>query len=64
MAHTISHTRATYRTGINMPQAKDAAVIKCVPTVQRVRADDVQGRADPVLCTELRGHKTVPRHWR
>lgn len=40
--------------GINMPQGRDAAVIKYMPTVQKAwGTDNVHSRADPVACTEL-----------
>jgi len=40
--------------GINMPQGRDAAVIKYMPTVQKEwGTDNVHSRADPVACTEL-----------
>lgn len=58
MVHPVSHKRETYRMGINMPPGKDAAVIKCMPTVQKEwGTENVHSRVDPVACTELHEHR-------
>lgn len=54
MEHSISYRRETYSMRINMPQGRDAAVIKKMPTVQKEwGTDNVHSRADPMGCIEL-----------